>query len=151
MRSNSFYEKDFNPGGVGCVECFILCSIHLERYRFPFNPKDGMVHELYDTIYNNTSSPGHYLGQNHPSHYCRDGQVIAICDATVGAGSCYGWSAASPHTLVIAANVKATLDVQIKAATTASDGCSYVTLTTKRRTYPLTFKICAWPTAVERC
>ncbi len=110
-------------------------------------PKDGFVHELYDTIYNNTSSPW-TLSWSKSSETLLSGWTgIGICDATIGAGTCYGWTDMSTHTLVIAPNGKATLDVQIKAATTAADGCSYINLTTNAG--PMTFKICAWPTAVK--
>lgn len=110
-------------------------------------PKDGSVHELYDTIYNNSASPLTLTWSKASENLLSGWTGIGICDQTIGGGTCYGWTDMSTHTLIIPANGKATLDVQMKAATTAADGCSYVSLNTNFG--PVTFKFCAWPTAVK--
>ncbi len=111
-------------------------------------PKDGFTHELYDTIYNNSASPLTLTWNKSGETLLTGWTGVGICDATVGGGSCYGWILANTsHNLVIPANGKATLDVQMSALTTAVDGCSYVTVTTNFG--PITFKFCAWPTATK--
>jgi len=111
-------------------------------------PKDGFTHELYDTIYNNSASPLTLTWNKSGETLLTGWTGVGICDATVGGGGCYGWILANTsHNLVIAANGKATLDVQMSALTTAMDGCSYVTVTTNFG--PITFKFCAWPTATK--
>ena len=111
-------------------------------------PKDGFVHSLYDTIYNNGASPLTLTWSKSSESLLTGWSGVSICDATVGAGGCYTWILASTsHNLVIPANGKATLDVQMSALTTAMDGCSYVTVTTNFG--PITFKFCAWPTATK--
>ena len=110
-------------------------------------PKDGFVHELYDTIYNNGASPLTLTWSKSSESLLTGWSGVGICDATVGGGTCYGYNDLTLHTLVIPANAKATIDVQMKALTTAMDGCSYVTVTTNFG--PMTFKFCAWPTATK--
>jgi hypothetical protein len=112
-------------------------------------PKDGFVHSLYDTIYNNAPGPDSLiLTWSKSSESLLTGwSGVGICDATVGGGTCYPFNDGSPHTLKIPPGSKATIDVQMKALTTAMDGCSYVTVTTNFG--PMTFKYCAWPTATK--
>lgn len=112
-------------------------------------PKDGFVHSLYDTIYNNAPGPDSLiLTWSKSSESLLTGwSGVGICDATVGGGTCYPFNDSSPHTLKIPPGSKATIDVQMKALTTAMDGCSYVTVTTNFG--PMTFKYCAWPTATK--
>ncbi len=109
-------------------------------------PKDGGVYGLWDTIYNNSSSPL-TLTWNQDSETLLSGwSGIGVCDGATGAtGTCYGWSdLVTMKSIVIAPNGKATLEVQMKAVSSAADGCSYVRLSTNFG--PVTFKFCSWPT-----
>lgn len=109
-------------------------------------PKDGGVYGLWDTIYNNSSSPLTLTWSKSSETLLTGWTGIGICDGATGAtGTCYGWSdLSSMKSITIAPNGKATLEVQMKASTTAADGCSYVTLGTNFGN--ITFKFCAWAT-----
>jgi len=111
-------------------------------------PKDGFVYPLYDTVYNNAPGPDSLiLTWSKSSEILLTGwSGVGICDATVGGGGCYNYDGIT-HSLKIPPGSKATIDVQMKALTTAMDGCSYVTVTTNFG--PMTFKYCAWPTATK--
>lgn len=110
-------------------------------------PKDGSIHELYDTIYNNSSSPLTLTWSKGSEALLTGWSGIGICDQTVGAGQCYNWTDFSTHTIVIPANGKATIDVQMKAISTATDGCSYVTINSNLGN--MVFKFCSWATPVK--
>lgn len=112
-------------------------------------PKDGGVYGLYDTIYNNSSSPLTLTWSKSSETLLSGWTGIGVCDGATGAtGTCYGWTdLSSMKSITIAGNGKATLEVQMKAATTAADGCSYVTLGTNFGN--VTFKFCAWATQTK--
>ena len=113
-------------------------------------PKDGSVHELYDTIYNTTASPITVTWNRTPgTEVLLSGWTgVGICDAYTGGGTCYSWVlSANPQSFVIPAGGKATIDIQMKAAATAMDGTSIVNVNTS--VGPMTFKFISWPTATK--
>ena len=112
-------------------------------------PKDGGVYGLWDTIFNNSSSPLTLTWNKSSESLLTGWSGIGICDGATGAtGTCYGWGdLTSMKNIVIAPNGKATLEVQMKAVPTAADGCSYVTASTNFGN--ITFKFCSWPTLTQ--
>ncbi len=112
-------------------------------------PKDGNLYAVYDTIYNNTASPLTVTWSKTGELILPGWSSTGICDGVAGSagGTCYLFSDASTHTLVIPANGKGYIDVQIKAIPTADDYASWVTLTTS--VGPMTYKFITCPTAVK--
>lgn len=125
-------------------------TIWKDTVTFPGSfPKDGFVHELYDTIYNSSSSPLTLTWTKQSESLLTGWSGVGICDQPIGGGigTCYLFNDLTTHSVIIPANGKATIDVQMKAVSTAADGCSYVTVSSSAG--PLTFKFCAWPSAVK--
>ncbi len=112
-------------------------------------PKDGTLNYLYDTIYNNSSSPLTLTWSKTAENLLSGWTGVSVCDGATGTiGTCYGWSdLGSMKTIIIAPNGKATLEVQMKAAATAMDGTSTVTLTTNFG--PIVYRFTAWPSATK--
>ncbi len=112
-------------------------------------PKDDVLYHLYDTIYNNSSSPL-TLTWNKSSESLLSGWTgSGVCDAATGSiGTCYGWSDLSTlKTIVIAPNGKATIYILMKASPTAMDGTSTVTLSTNFG--PMVYQFTAWPSSTK--
>ena len=104
-------------------------------------PKDGFVHGLWDTLYNNTNSPITVTWTVTNISLLSGWEGIGICDAYPGGGTCFGWTdLVTPKTFTIPANSSATLEAQVKAPATAADGSSYVTLSLSGVANPMVFK-----------
>lgn len=112
-------------------------------------PKDGGVYGLYDTIFNNGASPLTLTWSKTSDNLLSGWTGISVCDFATGvSGTCYNWpDLSSMKSIVIAGNGKAMLEVQMKASSTAADGCSYVTLGTNFG--PIVYKFCTYPTSTK--
>lgn len=105
-------------------------------------PKTNTVEQLHDTIYNNTSSPLTVTWNVASDNLLPGWTGVSICDNL----ACLPYNTMS-NTSIIPPNDKMTLDVQVKAAPTAMDGCSYVTLNTS--VGMLVYKYCTFPTSTK--
>lgn len=114
-------------------------------------PKDGTVKYKPDTIYNSSTVDTLKFTWVKVSENLLTGwEGIGVCDWV----NCQTWAGAgNPQTAVLPPGGKNIIYVDMKAASTAADGCSYTTLRLSHigtaYTKDIVFKYCNWPTNVK--
>ena len=113
-------------------------------------PKTDISAHKADTIYNTSNMDSLHLTWYKVSDNLLPGwSGIGICDWE----NCYQFDG-SAHTASLAPGAKNIIYVDMKAAPTASDGCSYATLRLTQSggamtTKDIVYKYCTWATAVK--
>jgi hypothetical protein len=114
-------------------------------------PKDGTTKYKADTIYNSSSVDSVHFTWTKVSENLLTGWTgIGVCDWS----NCQTWSGAGNlQTTGLAAGGKGIIYVDMSAASTAADGCSYTTLRISHigsaYSKDIVYKYCNWPTSVK--
>jgi hypothetical protein len=105
-------------------------------------PKDNVLHSLKDTITNNTASPVIINWNKSAENILTGWSVLGLCDPA----ACY-LNSSDNHSATLNPGESGVWYVDMKAATTAQDGTSWVTLTTNYGDMVYMFQ--TWPTSVK--
>jgi hypothetical protein len=105
-------------------------------------PKDNVLHSLKDTITNNTASPVTITWNKSAENLLTGWSILGLCDPV----ACY-LNSSDPHSAILNPGESGVWYVDMKAATTAQDGTSWVTLTTNHGDMVYMFQ--TWPTSVK--
>lgn len=102
-------------------------------------PKDNAMHSLKDTIVNNTASTVTVSWSKSADQILTGWSVLGLCDPA----ACY-LNSNDPHSVTLGPGESGVWYVDMKAATTAQDGTSWVKLTTNYGDMVYMFQ--TWPT-----
>ena len=105
-------------------------------------PKDNVLHSLKDTITNNTASPVTITWNKSAENILTGWSVLGLCDPV----ACY-LNSTDNHSATLNPGESGVWYVDMKAATTAQDGTSWVKLTTNYGDMVYMFQ--TWPTSVK--
>ncbi len=105
-------------------------------------PKDNVLHSLKDTITNNTSSPVTIIWNKSDDSLLPGWTILGLCDP----GACHQ-NSLDPHNATLNPGESGVWYVDMKAATTAQDGTSWVTISTNYGDMVYMFQ--TWPTSVK--
>ncbi|MBL7764752.1 MAG: T9SS type A sorting domain-containing protein [Chitinophagaceae bacterium] len=110
-------------------------------------PKTGVAKYKADSVFNTTSSPLTVTWNKTSDNLLSGWTGTGICDNA----TCFGYDN-TPHNMVIPANSAGYIYVDMSAATTAADGCSYATIRVTdggMLSKDMVYKYCTWPTNVN--
>ena len=105
-------------------------------------PKDNVLHSLKDTITNNTSDTVTITWNKSDENLLTGWTILGLCDPA----ACHS-NSQDPHSATLNPGESGVWYVDMKAATTAQDGTSWVTISTNYGDMVYMFQ--TWPTSVK--
>lgn len=131
------------------LQSFAQMSVWKDTVVFSGFPKNNVGYYKTDTIYNGSAIDSMEVSWYKASDNLLTGWTgVGICDIN----NCYTYDNGT-HSFKLPPNGKGLLYVDMKAAPTAADGCSYATIRLSEvgtmNTKDVVYKYCAWATAVK--
>lgn len=131
------------------LQSFAQISVWKDTVYYNGFPKNDMLAYKVDTIYNPSNVDSLHLSWSLVNQNLLTGWAsVGICDWV----SCYLFDGTS-HDASLGPNGKGVFYVDMKAAPTAADGCSYATIRLNQKgtgnNKDIVFKYCAWPSSTK--